>query len=191
MFAAAKLNAKDANASAKDRRQKKRREVLTDLQTELAEFVGLDKQIKQLERRKKVLHDCILSAAKDRFLEVYRDEDRSPGSFEVGEGVLVVPMDRFRKLSKDDAVDMQKKYYEDIIVETIEYSFNTDMIAKHSDAVSDAIMSSGDIEEDDKLKIIIATTSHQVRKGSLSTIPSEHRTIEFLQDVGAIWCLKT
>ena len=94
-------------------------------------------------------------------LEYVKEENDDTAQF------MFIPTDKYITITPARAEELQDLYGESIVEEKTVFSFDNAMIEKYGEIISRMIEDSTDIAEKDKEKIIKATTSFSVAKGTI------------------------
>lgn len=127
----------------------------------------------ELEAEAKMLEGEVKQVARGKFLSLYKERG-FPGSFRiVGEGqgcFLVIPMDRYPRLTKETAEQFAGNFGSDTVEIETTYSFNTEVLKRNEAVISELILNSKEISDADKAGLIIASTTYDVAKGLIKNL---------------------
>jgi dihydroxyacetone kinase-like predicted kinase len=144
-----------------------------------------------------MLADEIKDLSKEEWIRLYEKTGKNPGSIfveSIMDGqtaqVMFVPSDKYITLNPDRAEVLMEKYGVDIVEEKTTFSFDNDMIEKYGEILSNLIMNSRDISEDDKERIIKASTSFSVAKGTIDKMKFYGPINEIMDEVKPVVALK-
>lgn len=139
----------------------------------LAEMEEIQKKEKALNAKFAMLSDEVKGLGKEEFAKLFESTGTYPGSFmleaERGEDiaqVMFLPTDKYIKINAEQSASLREEFGDEIVTEDTQYGFSKPMLEKYGQEISEAIMNS-DIPDKDKSKIITATTSYTVSKGSV------------------------
>lgn len=145
-------------------------EELFDILSEMSE---LQKKEKSIKAKYAMLSNEVKELGKEEFTKLFEKTGKYPGSFMlesvVGDKtaqVMFMPTDRYIKIDENGSNELKETFGDDIVTVTTDFGFNAEMLEKYGDEISEAIMNS-DIPDEDKGKIIVATTTYTVAKGSI------------------------
>jgi hypothetical protein len=169
-----------------------------------ADFFDKVNLLEQLQDRMKsdkaqadMLSDEIKDLSKEEWVRLYEKTGKNPGSIhvesQVGDQtatVMYVPSDKYITLNADKADQLIEKFGEDIVEEKTTFAFDNDMIEKYGEVLSNLIMSSNDISDDDKERIIKATTSYSVAKGTIDRMRVYGPVSEMMDEIRPVISLK-
>jgi argonaute-like protein implicated in RNA metabolism and viral defense len=80
---------------------------------------------------------------------------------------MFIPTDRYITITEARAEELQDAYGEDIVEEKTVFSFDSSMIEKYGEILSRMIEESEEIADKDKEKIIRASTTYSIAKGTI------------------------
>ena len=157
----------------------------------------LQDRMKSDKAQADMLADEIKDLSKEEWVRLYEKTGKTPGSIFVesivdGETaqVMFVPSDKYITLNPDRAEVLIEKFGQDIVEEKTTFSFDNDMIEKYGEVLSNLIMNSDDISDFDKEKIIKASTSYSVAKGTIDKMKSFGPVYEIMEEVKPVISLK-
>jgi len=144
-----------------------------------------------------MLADEIKDLSKEEWVRLYEKTGKNPGSIfveSIQDGktaqVMFVPSDKYITLNPDRAEVLVEKYGQDIVEEKTTFAFDNDMIEKYGEVLSTLIMNCYDISDDDKEKIIKASTSYSVSKGTIDKMKFYGSINEIMDEVKPVISLK-
>ena len=135
----------------------------------------LQDNMKRDKAKADILADELKELGKDEWIKLYEKNGKNPESVMI-EAVndaddtaqfMFVPTDRYITINADRAEELQETYGVDIVEEKTTFSFDSDMVEKYGEVLSRMIEESTEISEKDKEKIIKATTTYSVAKGTI------------------------
>jgi len=157
----------------------------------------LQDRMKSDKAQADMLSDEIKDLSKEEWVRLYEKTGKNPGSIhvesQVGDQtatVMYVPSDKYITLNADKADQLIEKFGEDIVEEKTTFAFDNDMIEKYGEVLSNLIMSSNDISDDDKERIIKATTSYSVAKGTIDRMRVYGSVSEMMDEIRPVISLK-
>ena len=103
---------------------------------------------------------------------------------------MFVPTDKYITITPARAEELQETYGESIVEEKTTFSFDNDMIEKYGEIISRMIEESTEIAEKDKEKIIKATTSFSVAKGTIDNFSKLGDVQELMEATKPVVMLK-
>jgi len=157
----------------------------------------LQDRMKSDKAQADMLSDEIKDLSKEEWVRLYEKTGKNPGSIHVESKVgdqtatvMYVPSDKYITLNADKADQLIEKFGEDIVEEKTTFAFDNDMIEKYGEVLSNLIMSSNDISDDDKERIIKATTSYSVAKGTIDRMRVYGSVSEMMDEIRPVISLK-
>lgn len=158
---------------------------------------GLNDQMKSDKAKADMISSEIKELGKSEWAKFYSETGKNPGSVMIenvkGEDVaqvMFVPTDRYITINEDRAEELRETYGEEIVEEDTTFSFDSKMIEKYGELLSDLIMNSDDIADADKEKIIKATTKFSVAKGTIDKFADYGNVEEVMENVRPVVSLK-
>lgn len=158
---------------------------------------GLNDQMKSAKAKADMISSEIKELGKSEWAKLYSDNGKNPGSVMLenikGEDVaqvMFVPTDRYITINEDRADELRETYGDEIVEEDTKFSFDSKMIEKYGEVLSELIMNSDDIAESDKEKIIKATTKFSVAKGTIDNFNNYGDVEEIMETVRPVVALK-
>ena len=168
-----------------------------DFFTKVYKLELLQDRMKSDKAQADMLADEIKDLSKEEWVRLYEKTGKNPGSIfveSIQDGqtaqVMFVPSDKYITLNPDRAEVLIEKYGQDIVEEKTTFAFDNDMIEKYGEVLSNLIMNSRDISEDDKERIIKATTSYSVAKGTIDKMKFYGPINEIMDEVKPVVALK-
>jgi hypothetical protein len=158
----------------------------------------LNDTMKSAKAKADMISDEIKDLAKSEWSKLYGEMGKNPGSVmleHVNElddtaQVMFIPTDKYITINEERAEELRETYGEEIVEEETTFSFDSFMIEKYGEVLSRLIEESEEISENDKERIIKATTKFSVAKGTLDKM-SEYGDVEFvMEDVKPVVALK-
>lgn len=193
LFAAAKSQGATAKPAAKNQKETV---VIKSIASELERLAQVQEQLDALTAEAKLLTESVKSESVNAFVELYEKKGSYPGSFNIEAGkasMLFIPNDKYISLNEERAEELQSKYGAEIVEETTTYTMDADLIEKYGEEISNLIMKSKKIADEDKAKLIGATTKYAVRKGTISTITekfADFEVVEVVVDIKPVFQMK-
>jgi len=190
-------------AKAKKDNNKKKAETheivnLPELKDSLSQMLSINEQIAALEAEKAILDSEIREAGKENMIKLYNAKQEFPGTLKIVAGELsyqFITSDRYKKIDEDRFNELAEKYNDDIVEENTKYSFNTAILMKHMDHISDLLMGSKKISDAEKESLLESETSYTVKKGTLkklfSFIKPKNSVEEIIEDIMPIFSVKS
>lgn len=144
----------------------------SDLGAKIKKFVSVKKQIKGLEERKAILETAIKDAGKEKFLELYHQQNGRPDTFNMEDNTGAITMfvvgDDYKSVTKEKEIELAKIPG---VTETItSFTFDEGMVQKYGLVLSRLILESKEITDEDKLKMISKESVTRVQKGTIDRL---------------------
>lgn len=150
----------------------------------------LNTEMKSAKAKADIISSEIKEIGKEEWSNLYSETRKNPGSVmleNIKNGniaqVMFVPADRYIKINEERAEELREEYDEDIVEESTKFSFDSKMIEKYGEVLSSLIMESDEIAEADKSKIIKATTSYSVSKGTIDNLSDYNDDVMEMMEV--------
>ena len=144
-----------------------------------------------------MISDEVRTISKDKWIELYEDKGRNPGSImvEAKNGndtaqVMFIPQDKYITINEEKAEFLKEEYGDNIVEEQTTFSFDSSMIEKYGEVLSRLIEESDEITESDKEKIIKATTKYSVAKGTIDDLKKFGKVADVMEVVRPVVMLK-
>jgi len=168
-----------------------------DFFTKVYKLEILQDRMKSDKAQADMLADEVKDLSKEEWVRLYEKTGKNPGSIFVESivneqvaQVLYVPSDKYITVNADKAEVLIEKYGQDIIEEKTTFSFDNDMIEKYGEVLSNLIMSCNDISDSDKEKIIKASTSYSISKGTIDKMKFFGPIGEIMEEIKPVVALK-
>lgn len=171
LFATAKQNAPEKKSSKKEKESVQ----VKGLAKSLARYDELKESIKNSEAEMEVLAGTIKQVGKEKFLELYETRNRKPESFHLADGdhkVLYIVQDAYKGDRSGMSAEKIALFedFDDVLETNTTYSFNPDVLNRVGDKISQIIMSSKLISDEDKANLIVATSKTTIKKGTIEKL---------------------
>jgi hypothetical protein len=182
---APKLEKKTLFASAKtvekktEKKDEKQSIILTEAQypgisDKLKNLTDIRERLADMEANGKMLEGIIKDIGKEKFAELYGVQKSNPGSFilkgEAGGAMMCILMDKYLTIDGGRADQLKQNFGADCVTCTTEYSFNPSLLEKYEEVLSELIMGSNKINEEDKSELIIAKQKWSIAKGMIDRV---------------------
>ena len=175
LFSKAKASATPKATKAKDEKVRIRIEDTTFFD-KVEKLEQLNDTMKSAKAKADMISDELKGIAIEKWCELYEDKGKNPDSImleHVKEDTddtaqfMFIPTDRYITITEARAEELQDAYGEDIVEEKTVFSFDASMIEKYGEILSRMIEESVEIVEKDKEKIIRASTTYSIAKGTI------------------------
>ena len=184
--------AKQDNAAVTTRAKKQHEEyTITDpkFHQDIVRLTNVNKQLDELDAESKMLTADIKEKAKQEYLKVFNKTKKFPETVIFrGVGVDKIPagqfmfmaQDRYIKIDEERAQQLTETYGKAVVEATTVYTMDSKLVEKYGSVISAMIMNSKEISDEDKLKLIKATTDYSVAKGTI------HNALKFEKDLSEV-----
>jgi hypothetical protein len=164
----------------------------------VARLSQLQDNMKRDKAKADMISDELRDLGRDEWAKLYDKTGKNPGSVmiesvnEVDDTAqfMFVPTDKYITINSDRAEELQETYGEDIVEEKTTFSFDLEMIEKYGEILSRMIEESAEIAEKDKEKIIKATTTYSVAKGTIDSFSKYGEVSELMEATKPVVALK-
>lgn len=136
----------------------------------------LQDRMKSDKAKLEIISDELREIGRSKWIERYESDGKNPGSVMI-EGVnednedvaqfMFVPSDKYITINEARADELRESYGEAIVEEKTVFSFDAAMIEKYGEILSRLIEECDEIATKDKEKIVVATNSFSVAKGTI------------------------
>ena len=120
----------------------------------------------------KMIEGDIKNVGKDLFMKEYRQVKSTPDNFkiqdETGSTCMFIVMDKYTSVDEVKAGILGQ--FEGLLSENVVYKFNAELVEKYGAVLSELILNSPDIEEEDKSNLISGEKTFAVTKGSIDRL---------------------
>lgn len=191
LFAAAKTA-----APAKPAKAQKEVVKIDSIASDLERLAQVQEQIDALTAEAKLLTETVKTESINAFVDLYEKKASYPGSFEIEAGkasMLFIPMDKYITINEERAAELSSKYGIDMVEEQTTYTMDAALVEKYGEEISNLIMKSKKISDEDKLKLIGANVKYAVKKGTISVITdkfSDFGVDEVVMDIKPVFSMK-
>ena len=186
--------------SAKEKDKKVRLEVDAELNfyDKVEALEKLQDNMKRDKAKADVLSDELKDITKEKWCKYYQKLSKNPGSVffeEVKKNgdtaqLMFVPSDKYISVNEERADELMEQYGEEIIERKDSFAFDSDMVEKYGEILSELIEACEDIPEDDKYRIIKATTSFAIAKGTIDRIKDFGNIESVVEAIKPVFSLK-
>jgi hypothetical protein len=191
LFAAAKANS--------TKKAVEKHEIVTrpDLESTVTKMTELNAKIAELEAERELLDSELREAGKEAMINLYNAKKSFPGTLKVVAGngnYMFITSDRYKKIDDEQFNELAKKYGENIVEETTVFSFNTAILMKHMEHISDLLMGSKKLSEEDKANLLTSETSYSVKKGAIKELFSfkgVKKVDTIVEDIQPVYSIKS
>ena len=161
-------------------------------------FEQLNDSMKRDKAKADMISDELRDLGREEWAKLYESTGKNPDSVMleyVKENddtaqLMFLATDRYISITPARAEELQETYGESIVEEKTTFSFDNDMIEKYGEIISRMIEESTEIAEKDKEKIIKATTSFSVAKGTIDNFSKLGDVQELMEATKPVVALK-
>ena len=158
----------------------------------------LQDTMKSAKAKADMISDELKDLGKEKWAELYAETGKNPGSVMLEQvndlddtaQFMFVPTDKYITINEERADELRETYGDEIVEEDTTFSFDSRMIEKYGEVLSELIMNSPDIAESDKEKIIKATTKFSVAKGTIDNFNKYGEVSEVMEAVRPVVAIK-
>lgn len=151
----------------------------------------LKQVIEATKSQMEMLGGDIKAVGRELFLKEYHTGKRTPENFKIqdksGAQVMFIVMDKYTKVDETKAEVL--KEFDGILSSKVVYTIAADMVEKYGEVLSNMIMASDEIAEEDKSKLISGELTYSVEKGSIDRIlqyPNPDQVFELINPIVAL-----
>lgn len=197
LFEKSKKSAPVKTKKAKDEKPRIRIEDPT-FYDKIEKLEQLQDVMKVSKAKADMIADELKEIGKNEYSSLYEKTGRNPGSVMLEyvkdnddtAQLMFIASDRYININSERAEELRETYGEEIVEEKTTFSFDDDMILKYGEILSRLIEESTEISENDKEKIIKATTSFTVAKGVIDYLPKFGSVGQVMEDIKPVISLK-
>lgn len=167
-------------------------------ESDIAEYKRLNERIKMLTADKELIGGKLKSVGKEKFVELYEEQRRTPDNFLLRDGdeeILFMVQDKYIKVTPEKEA-MLENYGKGLVETVTTYKF-TDLIEKKlsngqtiGEVVVGMIMDNEMIPEQDKMNLITAEVVTRVPKGTIDRLMEYKEPAEVFTLIEPITALK-
>jgi len=163
----------------------------------LKRLAELRKQVDEAATEIATLEQDVKEVGKETFIDLYERNKAKPDSFvlvgEKGGKFLIIMQDKYAGVPDDETASLLRETYgSDVVYTNTEYKFNSALLEKHMEALSEAITACAAIPDEDKENLFVVSEKHAIAKGAIERYmqyePGKRR--EFLFTINPIIQLK-
>src|SRR5436190_7709884 len=138
----------------------------------LKKLSDLKHTVSEAETEIETLEQDVKAVGVQEFIRLYEEKKVRPESFhlagEKGGKFLVIVMDKYAMVPDDTrAAELRAAYGDEVVYTNTEYKFDNVLLAKHMDAISEAIMNIRSMTSEEKQNLFAVTEKHYIAKGSI------------------------
>jgi len=166
----------------------------------LEQFANLKSKIDELKKDLTSSQEFVKKVGIVEYAKLINETKSNIGSFvmesETGGSVMFVPTKKYIKIDKSGAKLLKETYGDNIISDDTTYTFNTKILMKNMEEISNLIQGSDKISETDKEKLIEATTTYSIEKDTLDdvftlSLDTKNEILDVLDDLQPVYQVKS
>lgn len=134
------------------------------------------------------------------FVDLYAKNAKYPGSFSIratgipelpAAALMFIPTDKYLKIDETRYNELLDLYGPNLVSEKTVYTMNAELVEKYGQIISDLVMNAKGISEEDKLKLISASVSYEVKKGTIQEVSKfEGSLSNIIDDIRPVYQMK-
>ena len=167
---------------------------LPQLESSLKRIAALNEKMAELEAERSILDSEIRESGKDAMINLYNKTQKFPGTLKIVAGSMqyqFITSDKYKKIDADGFEELGDLYGEEIVEKTTTFSFNTEVLMKHMEHISQLLMSSKELSDQEKENLLVAETTYTVKKGVIKSLfdfvkGSVNEIVESIQPVFSV-----
>ena len=167
---------------------------LPSIEKDLTKLSNLNAQIAELEAEKAILDSTVREAGKDAMIALYKAKKSFPGTLKVISGAMsfmFITADRYKKIDEDRFNELTEEYSTKLVEENTTFSFNTAILMKYMDHISEILMKSKKLSDEEKENLLESETSYLVKKGTIKELYSHTNKIDdMIDDIQPVFSIK-
>lgn len=137
-------------------------------------FAKLKAEIAEKTAELKMAEEVVKSVGIEEYIKLIEENKKNVGTFNLhssnGGSVMVCPTKKYIKVDDDGIEYLKETYGEDIIDEDTTYSFDTKVLMKNMDIISELIMNCEDISDEDKENLIVQKDTFKIESDTLDRV---------------------
>jgi hypothetical protein len=148
------------------------------IESEIADYNTVQNNIKKLLAEKELIADVIKQVGKDTYLGLYEESGRNPDTLNLvcgDESIMYMTQDKYLMVQPEK--EAMLKEYGDLLSVEVKYELDKTILDKKSksgetngDILSDLILNSTEISDEDKKKLLKVTRKVTIKKGSIDRL---------------------
>jgi len=185
------------NASKKRKANNKPTVVIPELEKTIAEMQKLDIEIAELVAKRDQVYSTIAEASRLEMINMYNKDKKFPGTIVISGGksaVQFITADRYKGIDEDRYTELVKRYGKEVAEENTVFFFNTAVLTKYMEHISDLISSSEKLSQEDKDNLLLSETSYNVAKGTIKNVFALKKVkdvTEVVDDIQPVFSIKS
>ena len=166
--------------------------IKTDLADKIQRFAELKAKIDAYTGELKMIEGDIKAKGKEIFVGEYKAQKSTPDNFkmqdETGSTCMFICMDKYTIVDETKAEILRN--YDNLLAENVVYKFNSDLVEKYGQVLSELIVNSPDIADEDKGNLITGEKTFSICKGSIDRLLQYDSPEEVFELINPICSLK-
>ena len=147
---------------------------MAEFHAKLVKLATLKEQLDTLEAEIKDADSYVRELGMSEFSNLVERTGKRESSFilssEQGASVMVVVQDKYKSINEERATYLKETYGEELVDESTEFKFNSEVLERNQDAISELIDNCDKISKEDKENLIVGITKYSVKKGLIDGI---------------------
>jgi len=149
-----------------------------ELYDKIVKLEEVGKNVKKYKKEEDKLKGVLKTLSLSEYLEEYKLTNENPGTIIIeayngdkkGEFMYLIG-DKYITIKDENAANgLISKYGNTVIKKERTYTFNNEMVEKYSEVLSNMILESDEIEEEDKGSIYVVTEKYKVVNGAIDDL---------------------
>lgn len=167
-----------------------------DLENSLKKMAEINEKLAELESLKSELDSEIREAGREEMLNLYNSTKKFPGTIKVAAnsmGYQFITSDRYKKIDEDRFNELAENYGSELVESATTYSFNTEVLERNMEHISQLLMGSKKLSDQDKENLIVAATAFSVKKGAIKELfnfTKESNVDGIVEDIQPVFSVK-
>jgi hypothetical protein len=149
-----------------------------ELYDKIVKLEEVGKNVKKYKKEEDKLKGVLKTLSLSEYLEEYKLTNENPGTIIIeayndgkkGEFMYLIGDKYITIKNENDANDLISKYGNTVIKKERTYTFNNEMVEKYSEVLSNMILESDEIEEEDKGSIYVVSEKYKVVNGAIDDL---------------------
>jgi len=158
---------------------------IPEIERHLEQIAGINVKLAELEAEKALLDSEIRDAGKEAMVDLYNKKKTFPGTLKIVAGKMsfqFITSDRYKMVDRERFDVLAALYGRGIVDEENVYSFNTAILTKHMDHISEILMSSPKLTAEEKENLLNCETVLSVKKGTIKNLFA----LDNVENVGSV-----
>jgi len=171
-----------------------------EFEESLIRMAKINTELADLETEKAVLDTEVREAAKLEMINLYDQKKIFPRTLKVVAGTMgfqFITSDKYITIDQERCEELRKTYGNGITNEETTYYFNTEILMKYQEVISDLLMLTKKISDNDKENLLLSNTTFSIKKGTinnLTKIASDKKLKsvgQIMEDIRPIFSIKS